>query len=225
MRIRHKPWAKPELESCSFYVAQPQKQIGHWRELFDEPDKPLYVELGCGKGGFISQAAPAHPEVNFIAMDIKNEMLVLAKRKLEEAFKAKGTVPDGNVRIAIQNIERLELAWNENDRADRIYINFCNPWPKKKHKKRRLTHTRQLMNYKKFLRGELWFKTDDDELFEESFEYFEEAGFRIKYKTFDLHAESPYENFVTEHENMFTEEGKKIKFLIAEPIMEDQNGI
>ncbi|MCR5110748.1 MAG: tRNA (guanosine(46)-N7)-methyltransferase TrmB [Ruminococcus sp.] len=217
MRIRHKPWAKPELEACSFYVTEPQKQIGHWRELFDEPEKPLYVELGCGKGGFISQAAPAHPEINFIAMDIKNEMLVLAKRKLEEAYKAKNSVPDGNVRIAIQNIERLELAWNEDDRADRIYINFCNPWPKAKHKKRRLTHTRQLVNYKKFLKGELWFKTDDDELFEESFEYFEEAGFDIKYKTFDLHTESPYENFVTEHEKMFSDEGKKIKFLIAVP--------
>ena len=154
-------------------------------------------------------------------MDIKNEMLVLAKRKLEEAYSEKGETPNGNVRIAIQNIERLELAWDENDRADRIYINFCNPWPKKKHKKRRLTHTRQLLNYKKFLCGELWFKTDDDELFEESFDYFREAGFRIKYSTHDLHAESPYENFVTEHEKMFTEEGKKIKFLIAEPITEE----
>ena len=221
MRIRHKPWAKPELEACSFYVAEPQAQKGHWRELFSEPDKPLYVDLGCGKGGFISQAAPAHPEVNFIAMDIKNEMLVLAKRKLEAAFEEKGTVPDNNVRIAIQNIERLELACDENDRAERIYINFCNPWPKKKHKKRRLTHTRQLVNYKKFLKGELWFKTDDDELFEESFEYFEEAGFRIKFKTYDLAAETGIENFVTEHEKMFTEEGKKIKFLIAEPVRED----
>ncbi len=220
MRIRHKPWAKPELEACPFYIHEPQKQIGHWRELFPAPDKPLYVELGCGKGGFISQAAPAHPEVNFIAMDIKNEMLVLAKRKLEAAYEEKGASPD-NVRIAIQNIERLELAWDENDRADRIYINFCNPWPKAKHKKRRLTHTRQLVNYKKFLRGELWFKTDDDELFEESFEYFREAGFRIKYKTYDLHTESPYENFVTEHEKMFSDEGKKIKFLIAEPIREE----
>ncbi|MBP5433807.1 tRNA (guanosine(46)-N7)-methyltransferase TrmB [Ruminococcus sp.] len=220
MRIRHKPWAKPELEACPFYIQEPQKQIGHWRELFSEPDKPLYVELGCGKGGFISQAAPAHPEANFIAMDIKNEMLVLAKRKLEAAYAIKGASPD-NVRIAIQNIERLELAWDENDRADRIYINFCNPWPKSKHKKRRLTHTRQLVNYKKFLCGELWFKTDDDELFEESFEYFAEAGFRIKYKTYDLHSESPYENFVTEHEKMFSDEGKKIKFLIAEPVRED----
>ena len=146
-------------------------------------------------------------------------MLVLAKRKLEAAYAELDETPD-NVRIAIQNIERMELAWNENDRADRIYINFCNPWPKKKHKKRRLTHTRQLLNYKKFLRGELWFKTDDDELFEESFEYFAEAGYTIKYKTVDLHSESPYENFVTEHERMFTEEGKKIKFLIAVPNME-----
>ena len=123
-----------------------------------------------------------------------------------------------NVRIATQNIENIDNAWDENDNVDRIYINFCNPWPKKKHKKRRLTHTRQLLNYKKFLRGELWFKTDDDELFEESFEYFHDAGYKIKFKTWDLHNESPYENIVTEHERMFTEEGKKIKFLIAEPV-------
>ncbi len=217
MRIRHKPWAKPELEACPFYISEPQLQKGKWYSLFDEPEKPLYVELGCGKGGFISQAAPAHPEINFIAMDIKNEMLVLAKRKLEAAFAVKNAAPD-NVRIAIQNIERLDLAWDENDRADRIYINFCNPWPKKKHKKRRLTHTRQLLNYKKFLKGQLWFKTDDDELFEESFEYFAEAGFRIVFSTHDLHSVKDIENFETEHEKMFTEEGKKIKFLIAEPV-------
>lgn len=220
MRIRHKPWAKPELEACPFYIHEPQEQIGRWREIFDNPNKPLYVELGCGKGGFISQAAPAHTEVNFIAMDIKNEMLVLAKRKLEQAYNEKNRQVD-NVKIAIQNIERIDLAWNSCDSADRIYINFCNPWPKKKHKKRRLTHTRQLLNYKKFLRGELWFKTDDDELFEESFEYFAEAGYEIIYKTYDLHSESSYENFVTEHEKMFSDEGKKIKFLIARPVSEE----
>lgn len=219
MRIRHKPWAKPELEACDFYIPNPQENKGKWCSVFSEPEKPLYVELGCGKGGFISQAAPAHPEINFIAMDIKNEMLVLAKRKLEEAYSKENRSPD-NVRIAIQNIERLDTAWDENDRADRIYINFCNPWGKNKHKKRRLTHTRQLLNYKKFLKGELWFKTDDDELFEESFEYFREAGFEIKFKTYDLHSETGIENFITEHEKMFTEEGKKIKFLIAEPVRE-----
>ena len=106
MRIRHKPWAKPELEACPFYVHEPQQQIGHWRELFEHPERPLYVELGCGKGGFISQAAPAHRDVNFVAMDIKNEMLVLAKRKLEAAYAELDETPD-NVRIAIQNIESM----------------------------------------------------------------------------------------------------------------------
>ena len=85
-------------------------------------------------------------------------------------FIESADMPLNNVKIAIQNIERLDTAFGENDRADRIYINFCNPWGKNKHKKRRLTHTRQLLNYRKFLKGELWFKTDDDELFEESFE-------------------------------------------------------
>lgn len=216
MRIRHKPWAKPELESCPFYVANPQEQKGHWNSIFSDSSKPLYIELGCGKGGFISQAAPAHPENNYIAMDIKNEMLVLAKRKVEDAYAESDSAPE-NIKIAIQNIERIDLTWDENDHADRIYINFCNPWPKKKHKKRRLTHTRQLINYKKFLNGELWFKTDDDELFEESLEYFSEAGYEITFITRDLHSESGIENFVTEHEKMFSDEGKKIKFLIARP--------
>lgn len=216
MRIRHKPWAKPELEACNFYVKLPADQKGRWTELFKEPDRPLYVELGCGKGGFISQAAPAHPEVNFIAMDIKNEMLVLAKRKLELAFEALGRTPD-NVRVAIQNIERLDLAWDENDRADRIYINFCNPWPKAKHHKHRLTHTRQLEKYKTFLKdgGEIRFKTDSDILFKSSVRYFEEAGFEITYITEDLHNSGFEGNIETEHEKMFTAEGITTKFLIA----------
>lgn len=216
MRIRHKPWAKPELDACEFCVHTASENKGKWNKSFADNSKPLYLELGCGKGGFISQIAILHPEINFVAMDIKNEMLGLAKRNLEKAYAEAERTPD-NVRIAIQNIENIETSWGEDDKVDRIYINFCNPWPKKKHKKRRLTHTRQLLSYKKFLCGELWFKTDDDELFEESFEYFEEAGYDIKYKTFDLHAESPYENIITEHERMFTEEGKKIKFLIAQP--------
>lgn len=209
MRIRHKPWARPELDSCEFFVPNPTENIGNWKNLFEFPDRPLWLELGCGKGGFISQIAPAHPDVNFIAMDIKNEMLVLAKRKLEN-------VEHGNVRIAIQNIERIDTAFGVQDTADRIYINFCNPWNRNKHRKRRLTHTRQLGNYKKFLRGEVRFKTDDDELFRDSLRYFEESGYKIKFVTYDLHSEKDIENFVTEHEKMFSEQGIKIKFLIAE---------
>ena len=106
---------------------------------------------------------------------------------------------------------------DENDVIERIYINFCNPWPKERHKKRRLTHTRQLEKYKKFLNkgAEIWFKTDDDELFEESLEYFKESNLEIKYITYDLHNSGFEGNVTTEHEDMFTAQGIKTKFLIA----------
>ena len=110
------------------------------------------------------------------------------------------------------------LILGEQDNIKRIYINFCNPWPKGKHRKKRLTHTRQLEKYKTFLapNGEIYFKTDDDDLFNSSLGYFEEAGFEIIKKTYDLHAEPIWENNIeTEHEKMFSEQGIKIKALIA----------
>ena len=116
------------------------------------------------------------------------------------------------------NAERILDVFDENDIVERIYINFCNPWPRGKHKKRRLTHTRQLENYKKFLskeNGEIYFKTDDDELFEESLEYFEDSDFQIMKKTYDLHNDMIFEDIRTEHEQMFSEQGIKIKALIA----------
>ncbi len=220
MRIRCKPWARPELEASPFFIAEPSAHRGHWDEVFGN-GKPIYLELGCGKGGFASQAVLHWKDVNFIAVDIKNEMLVLAKRKIEQAL-AGAERSHEQVRVMIFNISNICNAFSEEDRIDRIFINFCNPWPKSGHKKRRLTHTRQLMQYKAFLRGELWFKTDDDALFEESLEYFEESGFEIKYLTRDLHASGFSDNLVTEHEQMFTEEGKNIKFLIAVPKSESE---
>ncbi|MBR4100604.1 MAG: tRNA (guanosine(46)-N7)-methyltransferase TrmB [Oscillospiraceae bacterium] len=215
MRIRCKPWARPELDACPFFIGEPKNHRNHWNAVFGN-GKPIYLELGCGKGGFASQAMLHWTDVNFIAVDIKNEMLVLAKRKIEQAL-AGAKLTNEQVRVMIFNISNISEAFGEEDRIDRIFINFCNPWPKSKHKKRRLTHTRQLQQYKNFLRGEIWFKTDDDELFEESLEYFEEAGFTIRYLTRDLHASEFTENLVTEHEKMFTDEGKNIKFLIAVP--------
>lgn len=215
MRIRHKPWCRPELEACPFYILKPEEKKGAWRKLFPK-DQPLYLEVGCGKGGFISQAASSKHDVNFIAMDIKNEMLGLAKRKIEQAYKEKD-LPCDNILIAIQNIELIQTVFSKEDSVERMYINFCNPWPRPKHKKRRLTHPRQLEQYKSFLApdGEIWFKTDNDELFEESVEYFKECGFEIRFITRDLHNSGFTENFVTEHESMFTAEGIPTKFLIA----------
>ena len=141
-------------------------------------------------------------------------MLVLAKRKIEQALQSEN-LTSAQVRIMILNIMQISEVFGEQDNIQRIFINFCNPWNKPKHKKRRLTHTRQLVQYKEFLKGEIWFKTDDDQLFEESLQYFQETGFQIKYITRDLHSSGFAENLQTEHERMFTEEGKHIKFLIA----------
>ncbi|MDE6005126.1 MAG: tRNA (guanosine(46)-N7)-methyltransferase TrmB [Oscillospiraceae bacterium] len=213
MRIRCKPWARPELEASNFFIAEPQNYKNHWQKIFQN-NKPIYLELGCGKGGFASQAILHWRDVNYIAIDIKNEMLVLAKRKIEQAL-ASAQLTDEQVRIMILNITNISSVFGEQDNINRIFINFCNPWNKPKHKKRRLTHIRQLVQYQQFLKGELWFKTDDDILFEESLGCLLQTGFQIKYLTRDLHHSDFAENLETEHEHMFSEEGKKIKFLIA----------
>lgn len=215
MRIRRKKWARPELAVCPYYIEHAEELKGKWNTVFPDA-KPLYAELGCGKGWFAAQAALKYPEINWLAMDIKSDMLGVARRTVQKAFDEANRTVD-NLKLVSCNIERISDYFGESDRADRLYINFCNPWPKDKHNKRRLTHTRQLMQYRVFLSdgGEIHFKTDDDELFEESLEYFAEAGFDIQYITRDLHASDYPDNLVTEHEKMFTDEGKKIKFLIA----------
>lgn len=219
MRMRRKKWARPELAACPFYIEHGEEYKGRWNTVFGS-DKPVYAELGCGKGRFVLQAATYYPDINWLALDIKSEMLAVARRTIVNEL---GREPE-NIRLVSQNIAMINTAFDENDRIDRIYINFCNPWPRKKHKKRRLTHTRQLMQYRTFLKdgGEIHFKTDDDELFEESLPYFEHSGFSVKFITRDLHSTDYSPNFETEHEKMFSEEGKTIKFLIAvkEPLPE-----
>lgn len=217
--MRRKPWARPELDICKFYVKNPVENKGKWRECFLK-NQPIHMELGCGKGSFIAAIANNNPDINYIAIDIKSEMLALAKRNIEKTYQEANKEID-NVLLMSQDIERILLMMDENDKVERIYINFCNPWPRQQHKKRRLTHSRQLDKYKTFLEkgGEIYFKTDDDELFKDSIKYFEESGYEILAKTFGLHQEEIWDNnIVTEHEKMFTDNGIKIKALIAKLI-------
>ena len=175
------------------------------------------LELGCGKGGFISQLACAHPENNYLGIDITDKVLILAKRKIEAAYQAAGR-PIDNVKIMSTDIERIKGVITPEDEVSRIYINFCNPWSKNaSSNKHRLTYPRQLIQYREFLKdgGEIYFKTDDDDLFRDSLGYFPAAGFEITWQTFDLHKNEPDWNLRTEHEGMFTEMGIKIKALIA----------
>ena len=216
MRIRYKKWARPELEASKFYVDNPQELKGKWKEKFNN-NNPIHLELGCGKGNFISNLAVENPNINYIAIDLIDAMLGLAKRNVEEKYKENNLEPK-NILLTRFDIERILLILEKKDEIQRIYINFCNPWPKGKHRKKRLTHTRQLEKYKEFLvpNGEIYFKTDDDDLFNSSIKYFKETGFEIIKKTYDLANEPIFEkNIETEHEKMFKEQGIKIKALIA----------
>ena len=217
MRIRRKKWAKEELENSKFYIDKPEVNKGKWNELFPVC-QPIHIELGCGKGLFISTLASQNRNINYIAIDMIEAMLGLSKRNIEGAYNYE--YPD-NLLLIRNNIEQISNVFSREDKIERIYINFCNPWPKAKHNKRRLTHPRQLNSYREFLvdGGEIFFKTDSDELFADSLEYFEETGFKIASKTYDLHSNNIFEtNIITEHEKMFTEDGIKIKALIAKKI-------
>lgn len=216
MRIKRKPWARPELAVCPYFVGEPALQKGRWRQWFPM-EGPLYVELGCGKGLFVQQMALRNPGINYLAVDIKSDILGVARRNIQGAFDEAGRAVE-NIALTAQDVERIDQILDETDRVERIYINFCNPWPKPKHHKRRLTYPRLLRQYQRFLApgGEIHFKTDDGDLFRDSLGYFEQSGFTVVDATRDLHA-TPYakESPMTEHERMFSEQGIPIKFLIA----------
>ena len=217
MRIRYKKWARPELEASKFYVDNPEEYKGKWKEFFKNPNNPIHLELGCGKGLFISELASENLDINYIAIDLIDAMLGLAKRNIENTYREKNIEPQ-NIAITRFDIERIPLILDKKDNIKRIYINFCNPWPRGKHRKKRLTHTKQLENYKTFISGdaEIYFKTDDDDLFNSTLDYMKESGFEILSKTYDLHSEPIFENNIeTEHEKMFSEQGIKIKALIS----------
>lgn len=217
MRIRFKPWARPELEASEFYIDNPEEYKGKWKTLFKNKDNPIHLELGCGKGGFISQLAPQNPNINYIAIDMVDAMLGLAKRNIEREYAERDLEID-NVYLTRYDIERILMILDIEDGVERIYINFCNPWPRGKHHKKRLTHIRQLEKYKQFLKdgGEIYFKTDDDNLFNDSLLYFKQAGFEIENSTYDLeNTQNFWINIETEHERMFKDEGIKIKALKA----------
>ena len=217
MRIRFKKWARPELEASAFYIDNPEDYKGKWNTAFTNTGNPIHMELGCGKGTFIAQLASKNLDINYIAIDMVDAMLGLAKRNIEVIYKEKKLEIE-NIKLVRHDIERILLFMDTKDKIERIYINFCNPWPRPKHRKKRLTNTKQLSLYKEFLveGGEIFFKTDDNELFKDSIIYLENSEFKIINKTFYLHNEPIFEdNIVTEHEKMFSDQGIKIKALIA----------
>lgn len=193
------------------------KTWGNGTKHLKEKISPCIQNFGCGKGSFIAKLAVQNSEINYLGIDIKSEVLGLAKRNIEKEYlKAQREID--NVLITAYEIEIIQNILNEKDLVDRIYINFCNPWPKPRHNKKRLTHTKQLEKYKVFLKpgGEIYFKTDDYNLYKATIKYLEETGFEIIKQTENLHKEPIWENNIeTEHEKMFEEQGITTKAIIA----------
>lgn len=215
MRIRSKKWARPELEARRYFIPNPTEYKNKWRSFFLN-NNPIYLDLGCGKGLFLAEMALRRPDINFIGVDISIDILGVANRNIKKIFGGK---EPKNLALTSMNLEYCEDAFGQEDNISRIYIYFCNPWPKNRHKKRRLIYPRQLNKYLSFLNldGQIYFKTDDDCLFKDSLEYFKETGFSSEFLTRDLQTDQIEEEkgILSEHELMFRRENIPIKMIIA----------
>ncbi|HEX7065815.1 MAG TPA: tRNA (guanosine(46)-N7)-methyltransferase TrmB [Bacillales bacterium] len=204
MRLRHKPWAKDKLEQHpDIVIANPASCVGNWRHSFRE-GAPLHVEIGTGKGRFVTGMAIQHPDTLFIGIELMQSVIVSALDKvLEEDIQ--------NVRLINQNARDLSEYFTENE-IDRIYLNFSDPWPKNRHEKRRLTYKAFLQMYEKVMapEGEIHLKTDNRGLFEYSLESFKEYGMEVKNVSWDLHNDAVEGNVMTEYEEKFSSMGHSI---------------
>ncbi len=204
MRLRKKPHTDEKLKLFEDFVT-----VGEVEPIKKDLTRELFVELGTGMGDFITQIAEQNPQVNFIGLEVEKTCVLSAARKVREKNL-------GNVRLIVFDVENIAEIFSEHE-VDRLYINFCDPWPKKRHAKRRLTHERFLEKYKKILKvgGEIFFKTDNRGLFDFSLEQFAAAGLEVHDVTNNLHENEPPDNIRTEYENKFGAAGVPINFCVA----------
>ncbi|MFC7681178.1 tRNA (guanosine(46)-N7)-methyltransferase TrmB [Paenibacillus sp. GCM10028914] len=212
MRLRGRKGIRENLEQQKdLVVLDPQQYKGKWASLFGN-DKPIHVEFGMGKGQFISQMSYKNQDVNFIGVDMYDELIRRASEKGRNAWAAENVETPPNLKLALMNIENVEEVFEPGE-IERIYLNFSDPWPKIKHGRRRLTHPRFLDKYRVILneRGQIHFKTDSVSLFEFSLNSFADYGLQMTNISLDLHREGLNEEFVmTEYETKFVGQGVKI---------------
>lgn len=204
MRVRNRKGATELLEAHPQYVIlNPADAKGRWQEIFGN-DHPIHVEVGSGKGAFVSGMAKANPEINYIGIDIQKSILSYALDKVLAT-----DVPN----IKLLWVDGSDLTdYFEEDEIDRLYLNFSDPWPKKRHEKRRLTYQSFLATYQQILpeNGEIHFKTDNRGLFEYSLVSFSQYGMKLKGVWLDLHASDFEDNVLTEYEQKFANKGQVI---------------
>lgn len=204
MRVRRVPGAYEALtELKTYFIEKPEEHKGKWREVFGN-DHPIHAEFGGGKGKFIIEMAMKYPEVNFIMVDAVTEVVLKAAQRAENHQLH-------NLKIVMLDLRFAENYFAEHE-LDRIYLNFSDPWPKKRHYKRRLTHREFLEIYKRILKTDGWihFKTDNRGLFEFSLNEFAETDMIMRNITLDLHALGWEDNVMTEYESKFSSMGHPI---------------
>ena len=205
MRQRNRKHLDERLDNC----AEIYSDKG---DILDEEflsHHPLHMEIGCGKGRFITTLASLNPDINYIASEMIANIIVLAAEKAKEMDIDNIRFVSGNVQYMADSIPQGSV--------DRIYLNFSDPWPKDRHAKRRLTHKNFLDLYEKILtpEGEVHFKTDNRPLFDFSLESFRENGWELDEVTFDLHNSDFEGNIMTEYEEKFSGLGFTINRLVA----------
>ncbi len=212
MRLRKIPRAEEEVKNSSWVIQEPETKRGEWSSIFPKKQE-IHIEIGMGKGNFIIEMARLHPDVNYIGIEKYDSVLLRALEKLEEVELY------DNLRFLCIQAEDIEKVFAE-DEIDRIYLNFSDPWPKKRYAKRRLTSREFLNRYKSLLKhaGTIEFKTDNQELFAFSLEELEPAGYRLLEHTRDLHNDERLKqgNVMTEYESKFSKQGNPIcKYIIS----------
>ncbi|MBR6253468.1 MAG: tRNA (guanosine(46)-N7)-methyltransferase TrmB [Clostridia bacterium] len=207
MRLKNIKGASEYVENSSLVIKNPQDYKGKWQEEFQN-DNPIHIEIGMGRGDFVIGMAKLHPEVNYIGIEIYDSVIYKAVKKLEEEELT-------NIRFVRLDATIIEEVFDKE--VSRIYLNFSDPWPKKKHTKRRLTSQEFLTRYDKIFKDdkEIYQKTDNNDLFEFSMESLKKHGYELSEVTRDLYSNMIEGNVATEYEKKFVKDGIKINRLVA----------
>ena len=211
MRLRNITGSREFIAENKYVVHEPEKYKGCWNKEIFENDRPIHIEIGMGKGRFITELASMNPDINYVGIEKYSSVLLRAIQKME-ANELKNLV------FIRMDAEYITDVFAE-DEIDRIYLNFSDPWPKDRHAKRRLMSCNFLNRYTQIMKagGVLEFKTDNRELFDFAVDEVKAAGWEILKLTYDLHndEEMMKGNIMTEYEERFSAEGNPIcKYII-----------
>lgn len=210
MRLRNVPGAREVMVENQYVFTEPEGMKGTWSEVFNN-DNPVRIEIGMGKGRFVSTLAQLNPDINYVGIEKYSSVLLRAVEKQDEL-----NLP--NLRFIRMDAEAITEVFDRGE-VDRIYLNFSDPWPKDRHAKRRLTSRQFFERYNIILKkdGQVEFKTDNRPLFDFSVEEVKEAGWQLRAVTYDLHNDAKLceGNVMTEYEERFSAAGNPICKFVA----------